>query len=176
LTAQACEPPELRSDNDEDCPMEKLPMTRAGHSALETELKTLKSEERPAIIQAIAEARELGDLKENAEYHSAREKQGFIEGRIKELEGVLSLVEVIDPTKLSGPIKFGATVTLVDEDTDEEKTWQIVGEHEANIEKGLLNIKSPIARALIGKEEGDSVEVRTPGGDKSYEVLKIDYI
>lgn len=156
--------------------MEKLPMTRAGHSALETELKTLKSEERPAIIQAIAEARELGDLKENAEYHSAREKQGFIEGRIKELEGVLSLVEVIDPTKLSGPIKFGATVTLVDEDTDEEKTWQIVGEHEANIEKGLLNIKSPIARALIGKEEGDSVEVRTPGGEKSYEVLDIAYI
>ena len=156
--------------------MEKLPMTRAGHAALEAELKTLKSEERPAVIQAIAEARELGDLKENAEYHSAREKQGFIEGRIKELEGVLSLVEVIDPTKLSGPIKFGATVTLVDEDTDEEKTWQIVGEHEANIEKGLLNIKSPIARALIGKDEGDSVEVCTPGGDKSYEVLKITYI
>jgi transcription elongation factor GreA len=156
--------------------MEKLPMTRAGHAALEAELKTLKSEERPAVIQAIAEARELGDLKENAEYHSAREKQGFIEGRIKELEGVLSLVEVIDPTKLSGPIKFGATVTLVDEDTDEEKTWQIVGEHDANIEKGLLNIKSPIARALIGKEEGDSVEVHTPGGDKSYEVLKIEYI
>ncbi|MCI5110111.1 MAG: transcription elongation factor GreA [Marivita sp.] len=156
--------------------MEKLPMTRAGHAALESELKQLKSEERPAVIKAIAEARELGDLKENAEYHSAREKQGFIEGRIKELEGVLSLVEVIDPTKLSGPIKFGATVTLVDEDTDEEKTWQIVGEHEANIEKGLLNIKSPIARALIGKEEGDSVEVRTPGGDKTYEVLKIEYI
>ncbi|GGB94484.1 transcription elongation factor GreA [Marivita lacus] len=156
--------------------MEKLPMTRAGHAALEAELKTLKSSERPAVIQAIAEARELGDLKENAEYHSAREKQGFIEGRIKELEGVLSLVEVIDPTRLSGPIKFGATVTLVDEDTDEEKTWQIVGEHEANIEKGLLNIKSPIARALIGKDEGDSVEVRTPGGDKSYEVLKIAYI
>jgi transcription elongation factor GreA len=156
--------------------MEKLPMTRAGHAALESELKTLKSVERPSVIQAIAEARELGDLKENAEYHSAREKQGFIEGRIKELEGVLSLVEVIDPTKLSGPVKFGATVTLVDEDTDEEKTWQIVGEHEANIEKGLLNIKSPIARALIGKEEGDSVEVHTPGGDKSYEVLKIQYI
>ena len=156
--------------------MEKLPMTRAGHAALETELKKLKSEERPAIIQAIAEARELGDLKENAEYHSAREKQGFIEGRIKELEGVLSLVEVIDPAKLSGAIKFGATVTLVDEDTDEEKTWQIVGEHEANIEKGLLNMKSPIARALIGKEEGDSVEVRTPGGERSYEVLKVDYI
>ena len=156
--------------------MEKLPMTRAGATALEVELKKLKSEERPAIIQEIAEARELGDLKENAEYHSAREKQGFIEGRIKEIEGVLGLAEVIDPTKLSGSIKFGATVTLVDEDTDEEKTWQIVGEHEANIEKGLLNIKSPIARALIGKEEGDSVEVRTPGGEKSYEVLKIEYI
>ncbi|MBO6866020.1 MAG: transcription elongation factor GreA [Pseudomonadota bacterium] len=156
--------------------MEKLPMTRAGATALEVELKKLKSEERPAIIQAIAEARELGDLKENAEYHSAREKQGFIEGRIKEIEGVLGLAEVIDPTKLSGSIKFGATVTLVDEDTDEEKTWQIVGEHEANIEKGLLNIKSPIARALIGKDEGDSVEVRTPGGEKSYEVLKIEYI
>ncbi len=151
-------------------------MTRAGHAALETELKTLKSIERPAVIQAIAEARELGDLKENAEYHSAREKQGFIEGRIKELEGVLSLTEVIDPTKLSGSVKFGATVTVVDEETDEEKTWQIVGEHEANVEKGLLNMKSPIARALIGKEEGDSVEVRTPGGTKDYEILKIAYI
>lgn len=151
-------------------------MTRAGHTALETELKTLKSEERPAIIRAIAEAREHGDLSENAEYHSAREKQSFIEGRIKELEGVIGLAEVIDPTKLSGAIKFGATVTLVDEDTDEEKTWQIVGEHQANIEKGLLNIRSPIARALIGKEEGDSVEVRTPGGEKAYEVLKIAYI
>lgn len=151
-------------------------MTRAGHSALEAELKLLKSVERPAVIKAIAEARELGDLKENAEYHSAREKQGFIEGRIKELEGVLSLTEVIDPTKLSGTIKFGATVTVVDEDTDEEKTWQIVGEHEANVEKGLLNMKSPIARALIGKEEGDSVEVRTPGGTKDYEILKIAYI
>jgi len=156
--------------------MEKIPMTSAGHAALEAELKTLKTVERPSVIQAIAEARELGDLKENAEYHSAREKQGFIEGRIKELEGVLSLAEVINPTNLSGAIKFGATVTLVDEDTDEEKTWQIVGEHEASVEKGLLNIKSPIARALIGKEEGDSVEVRTPGGEKSYEVLKIDYI
>ncbi len=151
-------------------------MTRRGHGALETELKHLKTAERPVIIQAIAEARELGDLKENAEYHSAREKQGFIEGRIKELEAVLSLVEVIDPASLSGTIKFGATVTLVDEDTDEEKTWQIVGEHEADIEKGLLNVKSPIARALIGKDEGDSVEVRTPGGEKSYEVLKIEYI
>jgi len=141
--------------------MEKIPMTKSGHTAVEVELKNLKTVERPAIIEAIAEAREHGDLSENAEYHSAREKHSFIEGRIKQLEGVLS---------------FGATITLVDEDTDEEKTWQIVGEHEANIEEGLLNIKSPIARALIGKDEGDSVEVRTPGGGKSYEVLKIEYI
>ncbi|WP_425040909.1 transcription elongation factor GreA [Primorskyibacter sp. S187A] len=156
--------------------MDKIPMTRAGFTALETELKQLKSEERPAIIKAIAEAREHGDLSENAEYHSAREKQSFIEGRIKELEGVIGLAEVIDPSKLSGTIKFGATVTLVDEDTDEEKTWQIVGEHEASVEAGLLNIKSPIARSLIGKDEGDSVEVRTPGGTKSYEVLEIKYL
>ncbi|QBF30400.1 transcription elongation factor GreA [Thalassococcus sp. S3] len=155
--------------------MDKIPMTPAGFTTLEAELKTLKTVERPAIIKAIAEAREHGDLSENAEYHSAREKQSFIEGRIKELEGVLSLADVIDPSKLSGAIKFGATVTLVDEDTDEEKTWQIVGEHEANVEAGLLNVRSPIARALIGKEEGDSVEVRTPGGDKSYEVLSISY-
>ena len=150
-------------------------MTKTGHVALEIELKQLKSVERPAIIKAIAEAREHGDLSENAEYHSAREKQSFIEGRIKDLEGVLSLAEVIDPSGLAGAIKFGATVTLIDEDTDEEKTWQIVGEHEANIEAGLLNVKSPIARALIGKEEGDSVEVRTPGGEKSYEVVSITY-
>ena len=155
--------------------MEKIPMTRAGHAALEAELKQLKSVERPAIIRAIAEAREHGDLSENAEYHSAREKQSFIEGRIKELEGVLGRSEVIDPATLSGSIKFGATVTLVDEDTDEEKTWQIVGEHEANVERGLLNIRSPIARALIGKEEGDSVEVRTPGGEKTYEILAVRY-
>ncbi|KAA2314603.1 transcription elongation factor GreA [Pseudooceanicola sediminis] len=155
--------------------MEKIPMTRAGFVKLEAELKQLKSVERPEIIKAIAEAREHGDLSENAEYHSAREKQSFIEGRIKELEGVLSLADVIDPKTLSGTIKFGATVTLVDEDTDEEKTWRIVGEYEANIDKGLLNIRSPIARALIGKDEGDSVEVRTPGGDRSYEVLKITF-
>ena len=155
--------------------MEKIPMTHAGFGALETELKHLKSEERPAIIKAISEAREHGDLSENAEYHSAKEKQSFIEGRIKELESVISLADVIDPKKLSGSIKFGATVTLVDEDTDEEKTYQIVGEYEAAIEKGLLNIKSPIARALIGKDEGDSVDVRTPCGVKSYEVLKIVY-
>ncbi|MEQ3624546.1 MAG: transcription elongation factor GreA [Celeribacter sp.] len=156
--------------------MEKIAMTRAGAAALDEELKKLKSIERPAIIKAIAEAREHGDLSENAEYHSAREKQSFIEGRIKELEGTLSRADVIDTSKLSGPIKFGATVTIVDEDTDAEKTYQIVGEPEADLERGLLNIKSPIARALIGKEEGDSVEVRTPGGEKSYEILTIKYI
>ena len=156
--------------------MEKIPMTRAGHSALESELKQLKSVERPAIIAAISEAREHGDLSENAEYHSAREKQSFIEGRISELEGVLSRAEVIDPARLSGGIKFGATVDLVDEDTDEEKTFQIVGEHEANLEKGLLNMRSPLARALIGKEEGDSVDVQTPGGLRSYEILKVRFV
>ncbi|PWE27219.1 transcription elongation factor GreA [Pararhodobacter marinus] len=150
-------------------------MTRRGFDALDAELRTLKSVERPAVIRAIAEAREHGDLSENAEYHAAREKQSFIEGRIKEVEGLLGLAEVIDPAKLSGAIKFGATVTIVDEDTDEEKTYQIVGEAEADIENNLLNIKSPLARALIGKEEGDSVEVRTPGGERSYEVLAIKY-
>ena len=151
-------------------------MTRAGFVALDEELKHLKSVERPAIIRAIAEAREHGDLSENAEYHSAREKQSFIEGRIKELEGILSLAEVIDPTRLSGAIKFGATITIVDEDSDEEKTYQIVGETEADIEAGKLNIRSPLARALIGKDEGDSVEVKTPGGNRSYEILSIRYI
>lgn len=151
-------------------------MTRAGFVALDEELKDLKTVERPAIIRAIAEAREHGDLSENAEYHSAREKQSFIEGRIKELEGLLSLAEVIDPTKLSGAIKFGATVTIVDEDSDEEKTYQIVGETEADIEAGKLNIRSPIARALIGKDAGDSVEVKTPGGQRSYEILSIRFI
>jgi transcription elongation factor GreA len=150
-------------------------MTRAGHTALDAELKQLKSVERPAIIRAISEAREHGDLSENAEYHSAKEKQSFIEGRVKELEGILSLADVIDPAKLSGTIKFGATVRLVDEDTDEERTYQIVGEHEADIENGKLNIKSPLARALIGKDEGDSVEVRTPGGERSYEILSISF-
>ena len=155
--------------------MDKIPLTRAGHAALNDELKTLKSVERPAVIRAIAEAREHGDLSENAEYHAAREKQSFIEGRVKELEGILGLADVIDPSTLSGSIKFGATVKIVDEDTDEEKTYQIVGEPEADIEKGLLNIKSPLARALIGKDEGDSVEVRTPGGEKSYEILGIEF-
>ncbi len=155
--------------------MEKIPLTRAGQTALNEELKKLKSEERPAIIRAIAEAREHGDLSENAEYHAARERQSFVEGRIKEIESILSLADVIDTSKLNGSIKFGAVVTLVDEDTDKEKTYQIVGEPEADIEAGKLNIKSPLARALIGKEEGDSVEVSTPGGEKAYEVLKIAY-
>ena len=151
-------------------------MTRAGHAALDEELKALKSVERPAVIKAIAEAREHGDLSENAEYHAARERQSFVEGRIKELEAMLSLADVIDTSRLSGAIKFDATVTLVDEATDEERTYQIVGEAEADIERGLLNIRSPLARALIGKDEGDSVDVRTPGGQKSYEVVTIRYI
>jgi len=155
--------------------MEKIPMTRAGFHALDEELKILKSVERPAVIKAIAEAREHGDLSENAEYHAAREKQSFIEGRIKEVESIMGRAEVIDPSKFSGSVKFGATVRLVDEDTEEEKTYQIVGEPEADIEKGKLNIKSPLARALIGKEEGDSVEVRTPGGDRAYEILSVTY-
>jgi len=156
--------------------MEKIPLTRAGYDKLDAELKQLKTVERTAIIKAISEAREHGDLSENAEYHSAKEKQSFIEGRIKELEGVISLAEVIDPTKLNGTIKFGATVALVDADTKGEKTYQIVGEYEADIEKGRLNIKSPLARALIGKTVGDSVEVRTPGGDRGYEVLRIAFV
>ncbi|MDJ0627902.1 MAG: transcription elongation factor GreA [Rhodobacter sp.] len=156
--------------------MDKIPLTRAGHGALSEELKTLKSVERPAVIRAIAEAREHGDLSENAEYHAAREKQGFIEARVKELEAILGRADVIDPEKLTGTIKFGATVRIVDEDTDEEKTYQIVGEPEADISNGKLNVASPLARALIGKEEGDSVEVRTPGGEKGYEVLSVDFI
>ena len=156
--------------------MDKIPLTRAGAARLEAEMKRLKTEERPAIIRAIAEAREHGDLSENAEYHSAREKQGFIEGRIKELESVLGRADVIDPAKQSGAIKFGATVTIVDEDTDEEKVYQIVGEPEADLESGRLNMNAPIARALIGKEEGDSVEVRTPRGERSYEVTKVVYV
>lgn len=155
--------------------MEKIPLTRAGFDKIDAELKHLKTVERPAIIEAISEARAHGDLSENAEYHSAKEKQSFIEGRIKELEGVISLADVIDPAKLSGPVKFGATVDLVDEDTEEEKTYQIVGEYEADIENGRLNIRSPLARALIGKEVGDSIEVQTPGGEKAYEILRIAY-
>jgi len=155
--------------------MRKIPITRAGHSALDEELKTLKTVERPAIVRAIAEARGHGDLSENAEYHSARERQGFIEARIRDIEATMTLAEVIDPSTLSGAVKFGATVTLVDEDTDEEKTYQIVGQSEADIERSLLNIESPLARALIGKEEGDSVEVGAPGGKRNFEILKISF-
>lgn len=156
--------------------MDKIPMTANGFNAADAELKLLKSTERPAVIRAIAEAREHGDLSENAEYHAAREQQSHIEGRIKELEGIISLAQIIDISRLSGAIKFGATVTIADEDTDAEKTFQIVGEPEANIEKGLLNLNSPIARALIGKEEGDSVEVHTPGGTKYYEIVSVAFL
>ncbi|MFO1141359.1 MAG: transcription elongation factor GreA [Amaricoccus sp.] len=156
--------------------MEKIPLTAKGFAKLDAELRKLKSVERPQVIAAIAEAREHGDLSENAEYHAAREKQSFIEGRIRELEAVIGRSEVIDASRLSGPIKFGATVVLLDEDTEEEKTYQIVGEQEANIEDGLLNLKSPLARALIGKEPGDSVEVRTPGGLRSYEIRAVNFV
>ena len=157
--------------------MEKVPITKTGYEALHAELKTMKDVERPAIIKAIAEAREHGDLSENAEYHSAKEKQSFIEGRIKELESLISRADVIEPSKMSGTIiRFGATVALVDEDTEEERTYQIVGEPEADINSGKLNMRSPLARALIGKEEGDSVGVTTPGGARSYEVLSVRYV
>lgn len=157
--------------------MEKVPMTPTGYAGLEDELKKLKSVDRPEVIKAIAEAREHGDLSENAEYHSARERQSFIEGRVIELEGLISRADVIDPAKLSGDtVKFGASVKLVDEDTDEEKDYRIVGEVEANIEAGLLNINSPLARALISKEVGDSVEVSTPSGGRCYEILEINYL
>ena len=152
-------------------------MTAAGHAALETELLKRQSEDRPAIIQAIAEARAHGDLSENAEYHAAKEQQSLNEGRISELEDILSRAEVIDVTKLSADtVKFGATVELADEDTDEESTYQIVGDQEADVKEGKISISSPIARALIGKSEGDSVEVVAPGGARSYEILSIKYI
>jgi len=163
-------------NNDPETTMEKIPLTPKGFHKLDAELKRLKSTDRPAVIRAIAEAREHGDLSENAEYHAAREQQSHIEGRIKELESIIGLANVIDVLSLSGNVKFGATVEIVDEDTDVEITYQIVGEPEADIEARLLNLKSPLARALIGKGEGDSVEVRTPGGAKSYEILSIKYI
>jgi transcription elongation factor GreA len=156
--------------------MDKIPMTAEGLTRLETELKHLKAVERPSIIRAIAEARDHGDLSENAEYHAARERQSFIEGRIGELEDKISRAEVIDVSKLSGKvIKFGAKVTLADEDTDEESTYQIVGAEEADIDQGRLSVTSPLARALIGKQTGDSVEVTTPRGSKAYEITKVRY-
>ena len=156
--------------------MEKIPLTQQGFDKLDEELKRLKSKERPAVIRAIAEAREHGDLSENAEYHAARESQSHIEGRIKDLEAIISRANVIDPKSLSGSIKFGATVRLIDEDTEDEKVFQIVGEPEANIEQNLLNMQAPLARALIGKEPGDGVEVKTPGGTKSYEILEVKFV
>ena len=155
--------------------MQKMPITAAGLKALEDELRQLKNIERPAVIAAIAQARALGDLSENAEYHAAREKQGFIEGRIKELEGKISTAEVIDVSKLSGDkVMFGATVMVIDED-DRKLTYQIVGEEEADIKTGKLSITAPLSRSLIGKKAGDFVEVTAPGGSKSYEIGSVVY-
>lgn len=157
--------------------MEKVYMTPKGYQILEDELKKLKFDERPAIVNAIAEARALGDLSENAEYHYAKDKQGFIEGRIRELESKLSRAEVIDITKLSGTsVKFGSTVTIYDEASDEEVTYKIVGIDEADVKKKLLSIGAPLARALIGKEVGDEVKLQTPSGTKEYEIVKVQYI
>jgi len=157
--------------------MQKVPMTLTGYEDLQAELKHLKSVERHAIIQAIAEAREHGDLSENAEYHAARERQSFVEGRIGELEDKTSRAEIIDPTKLTGDeIKFGATVVIADCDTDEEKIYQIVGETESDIAAGKLAVTSPLSRALIGKSVGDTVEVSSPGGTKDYEVVSVKFV
>jgi len=156
--------------------VQKFPMTADGLSRLEEELKHLKSVERPAVIRAIAEARTHGDLSENAEYHAARERQSFIEGRVAELETIISAAEVIDISRLSGSnVMFGAKVTVVDQDTDEEKTFQLVGTHESDIKVGRLSISSPLARALLGKKKGDSVEVPAPGGSKTYEILHVAF-
>ncbi len=158
--------------------MNKVPMTVHGHELLKVELKSLKGVDRPTVIKAIAEARAHGDLKENAEYHAAKDQQGFIEARIKELEGKLSHVQVIDVTEIDarGKIIFGSTVELLDENTDKEITYKIVGEDEADIKVGLISFTSPIARALIGKNEGDIVEFKAPDGDRSYEVIEVLYV
>jgi transcription elongation factor GreA len=156
--------------------MQKIPMTATGYQRLEAELKNLKSVERPSVIRAISEAREHGDLSENAEYHAAKERQGWIETRILEVEDKLSRAEVIDVSKLSGDkVKFGATVVLADEDTDEESTYQLVGADEADIKLGLLSITAPLARALVGKSTGENVEVTTPGGTKAYEIVSVAF-
>jgi len=157
--------------------VEKVPMTAAGHAALEEELRRRQQLERPRIIQAISEARAHGDLSENAEYHAAKESQSLNEGRIADLEDKLSRAEIIDVSKLSGStVKFGATVTVFDEETEEEKRYQIVGETEANVKDGRISVASPIARALIGKKVGDTVEVKTPKGGKSYEILTVAFV
>jgi transcription elongation factor GreA len=156
--------------------MERIPMTAEGHAALQAELKVLKSVERPSIIAAISEARSHGDLSENAEYHAAKEKQSFIEGRISELDDKLARADIIDVSKLSGKkIRFGATVTIIDVDTEEKFTYKIVGEDEADVKGGKISVTSPIARALIGKEEGDEAEVSAPSGARAYEVSKVVY-
>jgi transcription elongation factor GreA len=157
--------------------MDKIPMTVAGHAAVIDELQRRTGEDRRTIIDAISEARAHGDLSENAEYHAAKEQQSLNEGRIMEIESMLAMAEVIDVSKLSGStVKFGATVTMVDEDTDEEKTYQLVGDPEADASAGRISISSPIARALIGKSVGDSIEVAAPGGARGYEILKIAFI
>jgi len=157
--------------------MEKVPMTAGGYSALDEELKRLKTLERPSVIAAISEAREHGDLSENAEYHAAKERQGWIEGRIAEIEDKIARAQIIDVSKLSGShVKFGATVTVVDEDTEDEGRYQIVGDHEADVKDGRISLSSPLSRAMIGKEVGDVVEVNTPGGVKAYEILKVEWV
>jgi transcription elongation factor GreA len=168
----------FRRRGEENGSMEKVPMTAGGYAALGEELRRRQQEDRPRIIQQISEARAHGDLSENAEYHAAKEAQSLNEGRIAELEDKLSRAEVIDIAKLVGSmtIKFGATVTVVDEDTEEEKAYQIVGETEADVKQGRVSLTSPIARALIGKKAGDTIEVKTPGGAKSYEILKVVFI
>jgi transcription elongation factor GreA len=157
--------------------MEKVPMTVGGYKTLDEELKHLKSIERPSVIAAISEARSHGDLSENAEYHAAKERQGWIEGQIADIEDKLSRAQVIEVSKLSGSkVKFGATVTVIDEDTDEENRYQIVGDHEANVKLGKISISSPLSRSLIGKDVGDSIEVITPGGVKAYEIAKVEWV
>jgi transcription elongation factor GreA len=156
--------------------MEKIPMTAQGHADLDAELKRLKTTERPTVIGAISEARSHGDLSENAEYHAAKERQSYIEGRIAELEDKLARAQVIDVSKLSGSqVKFGATVTVLDEDTEHSAVYKIVGEDEADVKAGKISITSPIARAMIGKEQGDVVEVAAPGGSKSYEIVAVGW-
>ncbi len=157
--------------------MEKFPITVNGYAKLQEEIKHLKAVERPQVIKAIASARELGDLSENAEYHAAREKQGFLEGKIIDLEDKSARAEIIDISKISGNVvRFGAKVQLTDEETDENSAYSIVGDYEADISKGLISISSPIARGLIGKAQGESIEVITPKGIKYYEIVKVDYI
>ncbi|MFZ4606099.1 MAG: transcription elongation factor GreA [Caulobacter sp.] len=157
--------------------MEKVPMTAGGYASLDEELKRLKTLERPSVIAAISEARAHGDLSENAEYHAAKERQGWIEGRIAEIEDKIARAQIIDVSRLSGTqVKFGATVTVIDEDTEDEGRYQIVGEHEADVKQGRISLSSPLSRAMIGKEVGEVVEVNTPGGVKAYEILKVEWV